>query len=121
MGIERGGRRPPPPRKPSNAGEAGPPLRKFMLDQFPPQDGNAADWPLIADALLMEAFRALDRAPDGARTLGILRRVYSAAENRITKHPAYEQGLYRPQTDATLLNTLGFAFDPSAKPGGPSK
>jgi hypothetical protein len=40
-------------------------LHPFMLSLFDREDGKAADWPLIAETLLREAFYALDQAPNG--------------------------------------------------------
>jgi hypothetical protein len=44
-------------------------LRPFMLKLFDREDGHAADWPLIAETLLREAFYALDQAPTDPRAL----------------------------------------------------
>jgi hypothetical protein len=38
-----------------------------MLKLFDREDGHAADWPLIAETLLREAFHALDQANGPAR------------------------------------------------------
>jgi hypothetical protein len=44
-----------------------------MLKLFDREDGHAADWPLIAETLLREAFLALDQAPTDPRAALLLR------------------------------------------------
>lgn len=66
-------------------------LRKQAIKLLDRGDGAAADWPLIAEAALKVAFDALDQMPNDPRTLSLLRRVHSGAENRITQNPAYER------------------------------
>ena len=51
-----------PPKKPQDAASGALFLRKFMLKLYDREDGKAADWPLIAETLLREAFCALDQA-----------------------------------------------------------
>jgi hypothetical protein len=45
-----------------------------MVKLFDRDLDNAVDWPLLAETLLLEAFDALDRAPDDPRTIKLLRR-----------------------------------------------
>ena len=45
-----------PPKKPQDAASGVLFLRKFMLKLYDREDGHAADWPLIAETLLREAF-----------------------------------------------------------------
>jgi DNA-directed RNA polymerase specialized sigma24 family protein len=45
---------------------------------FDREDGKAADWPLIAETLLREAFYALDQAPTDERAALLLRGIHSA-------------------------------------------
>ncbi|WP_267426770.1 hypothetical protein [Methylobacterium sp. GC_Met_2] len=62
-----------------------------MLKLFGRDDGQAADWPLIAETLLKEAFSALDMAAAEPKTaalaLSITRRVHEGAYARITASP----------------------------------
>ncbi len=73
MGWMRRGRSTAPPamRKPVDAMTGAPFLRKFMVKLFDREDGKAADWPMIAQTLLAEAFHALDQAPDDPRILSL--------------------------------------------------
>ena len=54
-----------------------------MLKLFDREDGKAADWPLIAETLLREAFHALDQSPNDPRTLSLLRRAEGGLYNRL--------------------------------------
>jgi DNA-directed RNA polymerase specialized sigma24 family protein len=84
MGKFRRSSAPPPPRKPADAAAGAPLLRKFMLKLFDREDGKAADWPLIAETLLEEAFHALDQVPGDARVLTLLHRVNGGSYDRLT-------------------------------------
>lgn len=97
-----------PPRKPENAAELAALVQRYAVKQLDKGDGEAADWPMIAEAMLKVAFDALDKRPDDPRTISLMRRVHSGAENRITRNPAYEQELFKPDTSRELLNTYGF-------------
>jgi hypothetical protein len=55
-----------------------------MVKLFYREDGKAADWPLIAEMLLREAFYALDQSPDDPRVLSLLRRVSSGSYDRLS-------------------------------------
>lgn len=79
--------RPAPPQKPADAAAAGPQLRKFMLKLFDREDGRAADWPLLAETLLAEAFYALDQVPDDPRVLTLLHWVHAGSYDRLTGNP----------------------------------
>lgn len=68
-----------------------------MLKLFDREDGNAADWPLIAETLLREAFHALDQTPDERRTLTLLRQVHSESYDRLAGN--------RPATNTPLGQT----------------
>jgi hypothetical protein len=55
----------------------------YALKLFDRQDGNGADWPLMASSLFKAAFEALDRLPDDVcRKLAV--RVHSGAYDRVT-------------------------------------
>src|SRR5664279_4776460 len=86
----RKGRRstaPRAPRKPTDAAAGVPHVRKFMVKLFDREDGKAADWPLIAETLLREAFHALDQSPNDPRVLALLRRVNAGTYDRLTGNP----------------------------------
>jgi hypothetical protein len=57
------------PKKPADSADGAAHVRKFMIKLFDREDGMAADWPLIAETLLREAFYALDQSPDDPRVL----------------------------------------------------
>jgi len=63
-------------------------VRKFAIGLFDREDGRAANWPLIADALLRSAFGALDEMPAGAARDALLRRTHDAAYSRLTQQDA---------------------------------
>ncbi len=76
------------PKKPADA-EAGAALvRKFAIKLFDRDEGEAANWPLIADTLFKAAFDAIDRAPDGASRAALLRRVNAGSYDRLAVDPA---------------------------------
>jgi len=67
-----------------------------MIDLFDRQDGEAADWPLLAETLLLEAFHFLDKKPDDPRVLKLLRRTAESAYKRQTAHWAETLNLVTP-------------------------
>ena len=75
-----------PPKKPQDAASGALFLRPFMLKLFDRGDGHAADWPLIAETLLREAFYALDQAPTDPRA-ALLRGIYSDSYDLLTANP----------------------------------
>jgi hypothetical protein len=76
-----------PPKKPQDAASGVLFLRKFMLKLYDREDGKAADWPMIAETLLREAFYALDQAPTHPRSLTLLRHLHSDSYDRLTANP----------------------------------
>ncbi len=85
MAMRRGRSTATPPRKPETAADLVPLLRKHAIKLLDRGDGAAANWPLIAEAALKIAFDALDQVPNDPRTVKLLRRVHSGAENRSLK------------------------------------
>jgi hypothetical protein len=83
--MRKGRRRTTPfaPKKPADASAGALLVRKFILKLFDKEDGKAADWPLIADALLKEAIHALDQSPDDPRTLSLLRQTNAEIYERL--------------------------------------
>ncbi|MGA7384737.1 MAG: hypothetical protein WBW81_08635, partial [Methylocella sp.] len=88
--------------KPADA-EAGAALvRKFAIKLFDRDEGEAANWKLIAETLFKAAFDALDRSPDDASRVALLRRVHAGSYDpdglilRKTKRKPRRAGM-RPQ------------------------
>ena len=76
------------PKKPADS-EAGASLvRKFAIKLFDRDEGEAANWKLIAETLFKAAFDALDRSPDDASRVELLRRVHTGSYDRLTADPA---------------------------------
>ncbi|WP_267426760.1 hypothetical protein [Methylobacterium sp. GC_Met_2] len=83
--------RPAKPKKPTTALAAAPHVGAFLLKRYDRQDGEAADWPLIAETLFREAFAALDLTAADPRTaplaLSITRRIHAGAYDRLKATP----------------------------------
>ena len=76
------------PKKPADS-EAGAVLvRKFAIKLFDRDEGEAANWPLIADTLFKAAFEALDKSPSGDGRTALLRRVNAGSYERLAADPA---------------------------------
>ncbi|MCJ2015861.1 hypothetical protein MKK84_00200 [Methylobacterium sp. E-065] len=95
-----------------------------MVKLFDRQDGAAADWPLIAETLLKEAFAAIDQATADPRTaalaLSITRRVHSGAYDRITAASADAFKDAPPQArSASAVDYEGPQHHPADKPDTP--
>jgi hypothetical protein len=76
------------PRRPADAEGGAVLVRKFAIKLFDRDEGEAANWPLIADTLFKAAFDALDRSPDDASRALLLRRVNAGSYERLTADPA---------------------------------
>jgi hypothetical protein len=76
------------PKKPADAVVGAVLVRKFAIKLFDRDEGEAANWPLIADTLFKAAFDALDRSPDDASRAALLRRVHTGAYDRLAADPA---------------------------------
>jgi hypothetical protein len=76
-----------PPKKPQDAASGALYVRQFMLKLYDREDGNAADWPLIAETLPREAFYALDQASMDPRATLLLRGIHSDSYDRLTANP----------------------------------
>jgi hypothetical protein len=75
------------PKKPATA-EAGALLvRRYAIKLFDRNEGEAANWPLIAETLF-KAFDALDKSTDDARRTMLLRQVHTGSYERLAADPA---------------------------------
>ena len=83
----RKGRAAKTPRKPADADSGALFVRKFAIELFDREDGEAANWRLIAETLFKAAFEALDKSADDASRLSLLRRVHTGSYDRLTADP----------------------------------
>jgi hypothetical protein len=63
-------------------------VRKFAIKLFDRDEGEAANWKLIAETLFKAAFDAPDRSPDDASRVALLRRVHTGSYDRLAADPA---------------------------------
>jgi hypothetical protein len=76
------------PKKPVDAVAGAVLVRKFAIKLFDRDEGEAANWPLIADTLFKAAFEALDKSPGDTRRIALLRRVNAGSYDRLAADPA---------------------------------
>jgi hypothetical protein len=76
------------PKKPAGVDAGAVLVRKFAIKLFDRDEGEAANWPLIADTLFKAAFDAIDRSPDDASRAALLRRVHAGSYDRLAVDPA---------------------------------
>jgi hypothetical protein len=74
------------PRRPASSGppDGATEALRLLIELYDRQDGEAADWKLIADALFKAAFIALDKIPFENQRLALARRVHEGSYNRMT-------------------------------------
>ena len=75
-------------KKPADAVAGALFVRKFAIKLFDRNEGEAANWPLIAETLFKAAFDALDKSPDDASRASLLRRVNAGSYERLAADPA---------------------------------
>jgi hypothetical protein len=76
------------PKKPADAQAGAVLVRKFAIKLFDRDEGEAANWPMIAETLFKAAFDALDRSPDDDGRTTLLRRVNAGSYDRLAADPA---------------------------------
>jgi hypothetical protein len=76
----------PKSKRPASVEDAVERIRKFVVQLFMRDDGEAVDWssPIIAEALPKVGFHALDRLPRDRRRGALLRRMEMGVYNRMT-------------------------------------
>jgi hypothetical protein len=79
----RKGRAARTPKKPADADSGAAFVRKFAIELFDRGEGEAANWPLIAETLFKAAFEALDRSPDDGSRVSLLRRINTGSYDRL--------------------------------------
>jgi hypothetical protein len=86
--------------KPTKAADAAIFVRAYVLKLFYREDGQAADWPMIAETLLLEAFHAMDQMPHSPRVRKLLWRVEGGVMDRLTALPDDPYKDVGPEPDA---------------------
>jgi len=76
------------PKKPAGVDAGAALVRKFAIKLFDRDEGEAANWKLIAETLFKAAFDALDRSPDDASRVALLRQVHTGSYDRLAADPA---------------------------------
>ena len=71
-----------------------------------PEDGEAADWPLIARTLFVAAFDAADRLPRDNARHALLRRVHEGSYNRLTDDGGGQKTDHAPASPSPSRNTV---------------
>ena len=61
---------------------------QIAIRLFDRNEGEAANWPLIAETLFKAAFDALDKSPDDMRRTMLLRHVHAGSYERLAADPA---------------------------------
>ena len=103
------GRSTAPPRHPAappaNAEAGAEAIRLLVLKLFHREDGDAADWELIAGSLFKAGFHALDKLPEG-RQQAFAERLHVRAYERIEAARKIDSG-------ASKTEPVGAASSPS--------
>ncbi|EJC78429.1 hypothetical protein Rleg10DRAFT_7166 [Rhizobium leguminosarum bv. trifolii WSM2012] len=82
-----------------------------MVKLFDRDLGNAADWPLLAETMLLQAFHALDRAPDDPRTIKLLRRAGAGMYDRLAGNwPATAPDSQEPEIASPAADGRNLGF-----------
>ena len=77
-----------PPKRPETVAEGADLIEQHALKTFNRADGQAVDWPLVAESLFLVAYRCLDKSLDPARRESILRRLEIATYDRMAGNKA---------------------------------
>jgi hypothetical protein len=78
-------------------------VRDYVLKLFHRDDGEAADRPMIAEALLLVAFHFIDQRPHDPRVRKILRRMMGGVYARLSAIPSDPYKDVGPEPVAALL------------------
>jgi hypothetical protein len=76
------------PRKPATAEAGALVVRKFAIKLFDRDEGETANWPLIAETLFKAAFDALDKSPDDTHRTMLLRHIHAGSYERLAPDSA---------------------------------
>jgi hypothetical protein len=90
-------------KKPTTAASAALFVRAYVLKLFHRDDGQAADWPMIAETLLLEAFHAIDQMPHSPHVRRLLRRAHGGVYARLSAIPDDPYKDVGPEPVAALL------------------
>jgi hypothetical protein len=78
-------------------------VRAYVLKLFHREDGQAADCPMIAEALLLVAFHFIDQTPHNPRVRILLRRIHEGVYARLSAIPSDPYKDVGPEPVAALL------------------
>ena len=94
------------PRKPATAEAGALVVRKFAIKLFDRDEGETANWPLIAETLFKAAFDALDKSPDDRHRTMLLRHIHAGSYDRLAPDSATnETQASQNETMPAALNT----------------
>jgi hypothetical protein len=79
-------------------------VRAYVLKLFHRDDGEAADRPMIAEALLLVAFHFIDQQPHNPRVRKILRRMEGGVYARLSAVPSDPYKDVGPEPVAAMLS-----------------
>ena len=91
-------------QKPTTAASAAVFVRAYVLKLFNREDGQAADWPMIAETHFLEAFHAIDQMPHSPHVRKIIRRVEGGVYARLSAIPSDPYKDVGPEPVAALLS-----------------
>lgn len=107
-----------PPAQPPETPESGAALiSAYALKLFDRQNGEGANWPLMASSLFKASFDALDRLPDDA-CRKMAGRVHTGAYERVTEGPKGNSAASNTGPDHARSEPSNTASLKSNEPGG---
>lgn len=65
-------------------------VHKYAVKISDRENGDGADWPMLAEAMLQSAFVCIDKAKNDPRTVALLRKVEDGTYNRLAAGASFE-------------------------------